>query len=352
MDQNFSTLIFGKPLDQISLKDLQEYFKEPKNESDKLEFKSYPSAASAGGAKEIEKKILKTICAFLNSEGGLLVWGAPEKKTLPGTTEEGYQGNLTPTSDRLEKDSFISKIANRIIPSPKGILFHRVDEQNKYAYVLEVPSSEYAPHQFENVYYMRADGQTIAAPHHYIEALFRKVSFPRLEAYLRIDGYQLENSDNTRLSCTVYFRNRSRYQNDFNVQCRVITDQGKLVLRGLTFSPMDRQIQEGSDYSSPYLTDVIYYGNWLPFVFDIILSKRALYETRYEFLLVLTFGAKHSPMKLCNYTIQVGPNPPQIGRSSIIRKEENLFIHENEEAIGTTDEENLERFLSLGQKPR
>ena len=348
MGTDFSSLIFGKSLTELTLHDIQQYFKEARTESDKLEYKSFPSNLTSGSGKdkEEEKKILKTIAAFLNSEGGALIWGAPQGVVLPGQKEEVFKDNLMPINNLYEKDAFISKLANRIIPSPKGIQFHRIEDQGKYIYVIEVPPSEYAPHQFENVYYMRVDGQTLAAPHHYIEALFRKISFPKLEAYLTIGGYSHENSDNSRLNCTIYFRNLSRYQNDFNLHCRVVIEQGMIISPGKAFSPMNSHIKEGSDHHSSCITDVIYYGNYQPYSFDVIFSRTMLHEMDYEVLLVVTFGAKHSPMKLCRYTIKIGPNTPAKGRSAIVGKQENLFFHENENEIGMTDVEKLERILN------
>jgi Putative DNA-binding domain len=348
MDQDFSTLIFGKPLSQISLLDLQEYFKEAKTESDKLEFKSYPKSLGTGGIAEQEKKVLKTICAFLNSEGGLLIWGTPEGKKLAGTNEKVCEGALTFVSEHYEKDAFISKIANRIIPSPKGVLFHRVEDQGKYIYLIGVPASEYAPHQFDNIYWMRMDGQSVAAPHHYIEALFRKVTFPKLEAYLKIEDYQFENTNkHSRLSCSIIFRNLSRFQNDLNVHCRIIISSGLILDAGSSFFAHNNQsIENGSDHERRQIADVIYYGNYVHYAFDIILNRQHLHHFDYEFKLLLIFGARYSPMKLSNYVIKVGPEFPNKKRwEAIVTKEENVFFHENEQAKGLTDQDVLDRIL-------
>ena len=41
--------------------------------------------------------------------------------------------------------------------------------------------SDYAPHQFNGKYYMRIDGHTITTPHHYVEALMRKLPIQDLK---------------------------------------------------------------------------------------------------------------------------------------------------------------------------
>jgi hypothetical protein len=62
MEQDFSLLIFGKPLANVSLGDVQHYFQSLKIESDKLEFKSFPSdSTGAGTTKEMERTVLRTI---------------------------------------------------------------------------------------------------------------------------------------------------------------------------------------------------------------------------------------------------------------------------------------------------
>jgi hypothetical protein len=346
MEQTFSQLIFGKRLTDITLVDLQTYFQTPRIESDKLEFKSFYSqtAGGSGKEKEEEKKVLRTISAFLNSEGGIVIWGAPIGTKIPEQKEPVFQGPLTPGNVYYEKDAFIGKIANKIVSSPKGILFHRVENQGKYLYLFETSASEYAPHQLENIYYMRMDGQTLPAPHHYIEAMFRKVSFPKLEAYLRVDNYKYENGQGI-LDCTLIFRNQSRYQNDENLHCRIISDQGKVLRSDSSASPNDQMLISGSDYFAS-IADTIYYGNYLHHQFKIIFSRDNLYHSDHEATLLIAFGARYSPMKINHYTLKVGPVFPKNKNEAIIYKKENLFFHENEEANGMTDVDVLNRILN------
>jgi hypothetical protein len=345
MDKDFSALIFGKPLRHITLVDLQGYFNEAKTESDKLEFKSYPKSLGTGGIAEQEKKVLKTICAFLNSDGGLLIWGAPEGKNLAGTNEKVYEGALTFVSEPYEKDAFIAKIANRIIPSPRNVIFHRIDDQGKYLYLFEAPASEYAPHQFDNVYWMRMDGQSAAAPHHYIEALFRRVSFPKLEAYLRIDGYRFDNvNKHSRLSCSVFFRNLSRYQNGENLQCRLKTSMGLIVKENGNYIHLDGAIQRGSNEQKE-VANSIYFGNFIQQSFDIILDRNQLHQNDYVLVFDVIFGAKNSPMKWCQYVIKVGPTFPEKRCNAIIHKVENMYFHEVDQ-YGPSEQEQLEQILN------
>jgi predicted HTH transcriptional regulator len=82
----YTPLLFGKnTLTDLKAEDLRRYFSEPKEESDKLEFKSFPLIAGKHDhSGEREKAVLRTICAFLNTEGGILIWGAPKMQKKVG----------------------------------------------------------------------------------------------------------------------------------------------------------------------------------------------------------------------------------------------------------------------------
>lgn len=180
--------LFQKELRELKAGDIEAYFQDPLEESDMLEYKSF---AGNAGLKEREKIILKTICGFLNSSGGILIWGAPEE--IREGKDHILQKELSPIDHVVKKDSFISKVLNRIIPSPTGVKCEVVPVgEDQSVLIFEVEESKNRPHQFGNVYYMRADGQTIAAPHHYVEALFKQIRYPKLEGYLRVERDGLE----------------------------------------------------------------------------------------------------------------------------------------------------------------
>ena len=64
---------------------------------------------------------METVCGFLNSAGGLLIWEAPTTKKIEGKAV--CLGDLAPTSTEYQKDQFIGKIADSIIPSPRESFF-------------------------------------------------------------------------------------------------------------------------------------------------------------------------------------------------------------------------------------
>ena len=74
---DFSELYFGKTLDSLSYQDIEEFFREEKEESNRIEFKSFVAGHSHVD-KDI-KNVMKGICALLNAEGGILIWVHPKE---------------------------------------------------------------------------------------------------------------------------------------------------------------------------------------------------------------------------------------------------------------------------------
>src|SRR3954466_7102658 len=155
---------------------------------------------------------------MLNSEGGLIIWGAPRGIPVSGKKEKIYKGELSPLDALIEKDAFVSKVTNLITPSAKGIIFQRLEKGDKYVYLIEVQQSQYSPHQYHNTYYMRIDGQTRPAPHHYIEALFQKISYPNLEGKLILDAVSSQlDLLYTSLRIKIDISNKSMFQNEHDI---------------------------------------------------------------------------------------------------------------------------------------
>ena len=195
---DFSTLIFSKPIRQINYADILTYFGNPQTENDLLEFKSFPVQ---GTIQDKMNSLYKSICAFLNSSGGLIIWGAPMGLTQSGAKEKTFQGQLTHLDPTLEKDILVSRISSNIIPLASSFNLELVaDQQGNKICVIEVTKSNYAPHQFDGTYFMRLDGQSRPAPHHYLEALFKRISYPNIEGYIKFDQIISEELPVSRLS--------------------------------------------------------------------------------------------------------------------------------------------------------
>lgn len=108
---------------------------------------------------------------MLNSEGGVIIWGAPvEVKDENGNTTA--IGNLTPFDSNLDRDRLVNILTSSITPMPIGIKVQALQDGNNHSvFIIEVQKSIERPHQFDNRYYVRLDGQTRIAPHYLISAL-------------------------------------------------------------------------------------------------------------------------------------------------------------------------------------
>jgi predicted HTH transcriptional regulator len=207
---SFVLKYFGKEIENLTYQDVVDFFSTEKEESDKIEFKSY---VAGGDEKDKENGIIRSVCAFLNSIGGVVVWGAPVGQSVPGKTEKVFTGALSPLNKLIEKDYFINRLTDLITPAPNGITFTRLENARQYVYILNIEPSEYSPHQFRNTYYMRIDGQTKPAPHHYIEALFKKITYPHLKGFIKIE--EIKNDGRQfflRVSFIIF--NMSKLQNE------------------------------------------------------------------------------------------------------------------------------------------
>lgn len=134
-----SKQLFQKDLSEVILEDVIDFFKFERQETAVLEFKS--------GRADVEK-ITQEVCAFLNTDGGILIYGAPEETK----TESGFKcfGELTPTTKVSNKVSLGSSIASNISPFPVGINIHQIDAKGSFIFIIEVPKSNYSPHQVSN----------------------------------------------------------------------------------------------------------------------------------------------------------------------------------------------------------
>lgn len=187
MNSNYIEKIFDKPRNEVKLSDIEEYFSTPQEESSVIEFKS--------GEVEIND-IFKEITAFLNTEGGLLIIGAPResKKNLGKNVIKVCEGNLTYSSFK-NKDWLYQKIASNIVPTPTNLQIEEFLTENGNIFLIDIPQSLSPPHQCssDGKYYLRLERDAKPAPHGIIQALFNKRRVPLLSADVTITEIDKQN---------------------------------------------------------------------------------------------------------------------------------------------------------------
>ena len=217
---DYAKSYFSKSLDNLTYQDVENFFKEAKEESTRIEFKSY----AAGRGKKFKDKlsgVVEGLCALLNSEGGILIWGAPEGQKVAGKQEDVFQGALSPVDELKEKDGLINTISDTITPLPTGIAVKILENgNNQYVYVFEVQVSNYRPHQYKHIYYARLDGQTRPAPHYLVEALMKRITYPNLEGYLKVTDFKRLREGNY-LDIEIIVCNFSETQNEEDISLEI-----------------------------------------------------------------------------------------------------------------------------------
>lgn len=182
--------IFQKNLAELTFADLVDFFKEGRQETSTLEFKS--------GGSEVES-VTQEVCAFLNTDGGIIIYGSPREKDI-GNGKKMCIGDLVPTKKIRNKLTLGSTIAANISPSPSSIAIQQIDVQDAYIFIIEVPKSVHPPHQVssQGKYYIRLDTEAKAAPHGFVEAMFFKRQKPNLDLSITV-AYNPKNNKFSRL---------------------------------------------------------------------------------------------------------------------------------------------------------
>jgi len=343
---NYSEAYFGKKLSDIEYTDIENFFIEEKDESNTMEFKSY-SAEYGNISKNIEG-VIRGICALLNSEGGILIWGAPEGAKIEGRQEKIFVGNLSPVSELKEKDWLINKISDSITPLPVNINVKIIEKDHVYIYVFEIQRSKYSPHQFKNIYYSRIDGQTKPAPHYLIEALFKKIKFPRLEGFIKLDKISFNKANSYFLDVSIFIFNFTELQNEENVVFRLMCPQG-IFTRSQIPQYQDMYDFNGHQLVGKNLIDVLHFGG--PNIHSeriVINPHELLHKHENKVDLILYFGGKYSPLKSSEYKLDFSKidwknqDDPNYLFEQI---EENILPSDKQKELNNTREKTLKSIL-------
>lgn len=326
---NYSSITFGKELYDLTLEDMTNFFLTEKEENLNLEFKSYPPQ---GDHKSKESAVIKAVCGLLNSEGGIVIWGAPvETRDANGNTSA--IGDLTSFSSNLDRDRLINILSSSITPLPTGIKVQKITNQaDEAVFIIEVQKSVGRPHQYDNRYYIRLDGQTRIAPHYLISALMKSVDFPVLRGHIRLKRIDI-TGNNFVLTFRKLLFNTSAYINDVNIHMQIIAHPGHIYV--------DNIIQ-GGRYSQKY--PIISNGAPLMSNFTLVIPSHQINQS---IDLIFQFGGEKSPSKISSYKYSLQPNP-QLGDIA----DDSAFLREKSEnkmpadTSNNTDDENIDLLLN------
>ncbi len=328
----YSQIQFGKDLYDLDYNDLVQFFQTEKDESLNLEFKSYPAQ---GSHNDKENALLKAICGLLNSEGGIVIWGAPvETKDAQGNTSA--IGVLTPFNTTLDRDRIINKISSLIIPLALGIRVQKLNAPNGNSiFVIEAEKSSQRPHQYKNNYHIRLDGQTKIAPHYLIEAMMKSTDFPLIRGHIRLK--RIESDGNNYI---LHFRkviyNSSKYINDLNLTFSLISGPGTMIINGNSYNGFYDNSQEIISHGRPITGD-----------FRMLVPLGLLTQNNNEVQIGLSFLGQKSPSRMSTYKYNI--SNPTLG---LVADENNFIVEKNENKLSSdvsndSDDDKINSILDL-----
>ena len=323
-----SNAIFNKDLYDLTYLELQDFFSTEKEENLNVEFKSY---APQGTHKDKENVIKKSVCSLLNSEGGIIIWGAPiETKDANGNTTAS--GALTPFNARLDRDRLINILSSSIIPMPIGIRVQFLNDGNDNSIVvIEVEKSIERPHQYDNRYYIRLDGQTRVAPHYLIKALIQSKDFPVLRGHIKLKEIQIIGAD-IFLTFRKLLFNTSQFNNEKNVFMKIVILPGNIYVN---------REYKGDTYSVDF--SILSHGRPTMSNFTVKLNPRDLSN---NLKITFQFGGEKSPSKMSTYEYNINANLV----SGNVTNENIYLINKDENklpSVDNNDDETIDKLMNV-----
>lgn len=273
-----------------------------------------------------------------------MIWGSPEgsEVDLNGAKEKVFKGELTPHQTRIVKDRIIGRIADSITPTPRGITMHEIElKGGGYVYIFDIEKSISPPHQFQNIYYMRMDGHTRAAPHSYIEALMKQVRLADVSSYLSI-GSSIPTSRYGIVPAILTVHNYSKFTTAHDVNFTLAVSDGKI------FHPGDHlkidELSRISNNTAP-IPKLIYN---IPIVHKFYLMLPETFGEVRTLKLKIQLYADNSPLKFSKYNFQYQSQTnyptPQL---QLLDSTENILSYEQPETLNLTDRERINKLADL-----
>jgi len=325
MEETIVQQVLGKRIEDLKYADLERYFEQERSESDVLEFKSYVVVGRDKGEREHLEEVYNTICAMLNSEGGLIVWGAPKGERPNGATEKVFKGELTDVKCNREDDQLNSSILNSLSPMPHGVKHKKLIKGKALAYVFQIPKSPYSPHQLRGKYWARFGASTHVAPHYLVEALMRKMSYPDI----RVSAALIDSGDSfsgRRLRIDLTLTNESPLQVDENVVVVLDVTNGGFDVQ---FSGPHGGVVQGQRVTYNDAAPLLHYG--VPRVLSVFLLFSAPGPERVLLSdIKVSIGGKRSPAKYSTFKLEVS-HKNKIGeslRQQLLPIKENVMASE------------------------
>jgi hypothetical protein len=319
--------ILGKDIDSMTYADVEKYFAMDRSENIRLEFKAYVDAKLKGPASHLAG-VYESISGMLNSEGGLIIWGAPEGVPVAGSKEKTFKGSLTLVEHNLDEDQMNNAILDNLSPMPPKVRFRKLTEGKGRIYLFEVPRSPYAPHQYKGTYYARFNASTRKAPHYLVEALMRRVKFPNIGVTLELQRINTDKKNYVALELMATCRNYSRLQNERDLVLTAHTSKGSFDPNQFHFA---LEAEPNHDRSLVIIHKAgaqLHYGVTRSHRFHLKIPMAQYIKDEIIYMQVAVAG-RNSPMKYSIYAIRASLNEPDMPKLIRTIKENSLAIQDD-----------------------
>jgi len=297
-------LTIGYSQSEIDYKIITNFFKIERDETLNLEFKSYDSTKSF---ENNINNLIETVSAFLNSDGGVILLGAP--KTQKDGKRKFCVGELTPMNTSFDIDDVSRRIVANISSPPNTINPIVIADGADSILIIIVKKSDYSPHQVREtgIYYMRVGANNFPAPHYFVESLVKKVRYPELKGKIIFDS--VANTSNhippaLKLFIEIITENHSALQNEEFPHCTIYCNTGKIISSSdpWPLPPISPRIISPKVYPP---MELLSSGQRIKKELAIGFYQHELKKINFKLSILLQFGGRYSPMKHSFYQIDL-----------------------------------------------
>jgi len=183
-------------LDKITKEDIEEFIKQQIEENKNLDYKCIDLYNNP-------TQLSRTIVAFANGDGGLIVLGVREinEKDKRGNIIRKIPGEITWGDGIFSKEQLENKLLSEISrPIPKMRIIPLSNDHGKKIFLIDVPESDVPPHQAgDKCYYRRENFQNRRMEHVEIEDMFGRRQKPTLKFISRYIKGDFSENKNVRI---------------------------------------------------------------------------------------------------------------------------------------------------------